>query len=272
MNFKFFIISIILISGFVSITFAQTVSAQKIIEYSEQEINKMKNKAVLLTMEDGTFTIELFPEYAPDTVSNFLELVESGYYDGVVFHRIIPGFMIQAGDPNTKDPGTDRSLWGQGGPGYNIDAEFNLIQHDRGIVSMARGEHVDSAGSQFFIVHKDSNFLDGKYTAFGRLAIGTYSDRQLDTVANLQTDSRDAPLDVSRATIKEATILEPISFSGFGEPEMNKSVITQYEKDLGEVANYFNGLYDVSFDLPYRWLLDDRTGDNLNLVIEPGAI
>jgi len=123
-------------------------------EFSQQEIDEMKQKAVLITMNGGTFMIEFFPEDAPNTVDNFLKLVESGYYDGIVFHRIIPGFMIQTGDPNTKDPNVDRSLWGQGGPGYEIREEFNTLQHDRGIVSMARSNHPDSAGSQFFIVHK----------------------------------------------------------------------------------------------------------------------
>jgi len=150
MNFRFFIISIILTSGFVGVTFAETVSAEK--EFSQGEIDEMKHKAVLITMNGGTFLIELFPEDAPNTVQNFLKLVESGYYDGTVFRRIIPGFLIQGGDPNTK--GSDRSLWGQGGPGYQINEEFNGIQHNRGIVSMARGDHPDTAGSQFFIVHR----------------------------------------------------------------------------------------------------------------------
>ena len=143
MNFRFFIISIILTSGFVGITFAETVSAEK--EFSQKEIDEMKSKAILISMDDGTFMIELFPEDAPNTVHNFLKLVESGYYDGIVFHRILPGFMIQTGDPNTKDLDADRSLWGQGGPGYSINAEFNTIQHDRGIVSMARSQPPDSA-------------------------------------------------------------------------------------------------------------------------------
>ena len=99
MNFKFFIISIILTSGFVGVTFAETVSAEK--EFSQKEIDEMKLKAILISMDDGTFMIELFPEDAPNTAHNFLKLVESGYYDGIVFHRILPGFMIQAGDPNT---------------------------------------------------------------------------------------------------------------------------------------------------------------------------
>ena len=164
MNFIFLIISLVLVSGLVGSVFAQQTTVEK--EYSLKEIEEMKNKAVLITTNEGTFFIELFPEDAPNTVNNFLKLVESGYYDGIVFHRIIPNFMIQAGDPNTIGPDSDRSLWGQGGPGYNINEEFNTIQHDRGIISMARSHHPDTAGSQFFIVHKDSNQLDGKYTAF----------------------------------------------------------------------------------------------------------
>ena len=159
-------------SGFVGSAFAQQIVQLTPQEFSQEEIDEMKQKAVIITMNGGTFFIEFFPEEAPNTVHNFLKLVESGYYDGIVFHRIIPGFMIQTGDPNTKDPDVDRSLWGQGGPGYQINEEFNTIQHDRGIVSMARSNHPDSAGSQFFIVLEDSNHLDGQYTAFGRLIPG----------------------------------------------------------------------------------------------------
>ena len=143
-------------SGFVGSAFAQQIVQLEPQEFSQQEIDEMKQKAVLITMNGGTFLIEFFPEDAPNTVHNFLKLVESGYYDGMVFHRIIPGFMIQTGDPNTKNPNVDRSLWGQGGPGYQIQEEFNTLQHDRGIVSMARSNHPDSAGSQFFIVLEDS--------------------------------------------------------------------------------------------------------------------
>ena len=110
MNFVFLIISLVLISGFVGSVFAQQMTVEK--EYSLKEIAEMKNKAVLITTNVGTFMIELFPEDAPNTVNNFLKLVESGYYDGIVFHRIIPGFMIQAGDPNTIGPDSDRSLRG----------------------------------------------------------------------------------------------------------------------------------------------------------------
>jgi len=259
-----------LIFGFVSIVFTQTISAEK--EFSREEIDEMKSKAVLITMNDGSFMIELFPEDAPNTVNNFLKLVESGFYDGVVFHRIIPGFMIQAGDPNTKDPEVDRSSWGQGGPGYNINAEFNTLQHDRGIVSMARSQHPDSAGSQFFIVHKDSNFLDGQYTAFGKLVPGTYSNRLLDTIASLETDARDAPLDVSRATITKATILDDFTATGFGGPDRNESIVFETKTAGGLTERYVNSLHKVSFDLPYRWAVIEGVGNYLNLVLEPGPL
>jgi len=159
MNFKFLIISIAIMSGFAGSAFAEE-HVDRCLEYTDgvctyilpeiyapqkefslEEIDEMKHKAVQIAMNGGTFLIEFFPEDAPNTVHNFLKLVESGYYDGIVFHRIIPGFMIQTGDPNTKDPDVDRSLWGQGGPGYQINEEFNTIQHDRGIVSMARSNH-----------------------------------------------------------------------------------------------------------------------------------
>ena len=205
MNFKFLIISVVILSGFAGSAFAQCSDCIPQQEFSQEEIDEMKHKAVIITMNSGTFFIEFFPEDAPNTVHNFLELVESGYYDGTVFHRIIPGFMIQGGDPNTKDPDSDRRLWGQGGPGYQIFEEFNTYQHDRGIVSMARSDHKDSAGSQFFIVHKDSPHLDGKYTVFGRLVPGL--PNALDHIASLETDGNNAPLDLLEARIITAKYL-----------------------------------------------------------------
>ena len=197
----------------------------------------MKQKAVLITMHEGTFMIEFFPEDAPNTVHNFLQLVESGYYDGIVFHRIITGFMIQAGDPNTKDPEIDRSLWGQGGPGYQIQEEFNTLQHDRGIVSMARSNHPDSAGSQFFIIHKDSPHLDGQYTAFGRLVPGM--PQHLNDIAALATDDNDAPLDLLKATITTAKILEPYVSSGLTAPDRNQSIIVEEKNRRRPNPNLF---------------------------------
>ena len=265
MNFIFLIISLVLISGFVGGASAQQMTVEK--EYSLEEIEEMKSKAVLITMNDGTFMIELFPEDAPNTVNNFLELVERGYYDGVVFHRIIPNFMIQAGDPNTVGPDSDRSLWGQGGPGYMIKEEFNTIQHDRGIVSMARSNHPDSAGSQFFIMHKDNNQLDGKYTIFGRLVPGL--PQALDTIAELETYQNNQPVDVSRATIIKASILPGFSTDNFSPPERNDSIVKRSKELGGVVDTYYNTLHDVTFTIPYRWAVTSEGGDNLNLTVKP---
>jgi peptidyl-prolyl cis-trans isomerase B (cyclophilin B) len=271
MNLKFLIISIVIISGFVGSAFAQTMSVEK--EFSQEEIDEMKRTAVYIGMSEGSFLIELFPEDAPNTVDRFLKLVESGYYDGTVFHRIIPGFMIQGGDPNTK--GSDRSFWGQGDPGYTINEEFNTIQHDRGIVSMARGNDPNSAGSQFFIVHRDSNHLDGEYTAFGRLiplALNPTlqgSFQTLDMIANLETDNRDAPLDVTKATIVEASITKDFSISAFGEPDRIVSIVKKIRSAGGVFEKYSNFFHDVSFSLPLRWAVVEGTGDYLNLVLQP---
>ena len=270
MNFVFLIVSLVLISGFVGSAFAQSVTVEK--EYSFGEIEEMRNKAVLITTNEGTFMIELFPEDAPNTVNNFLKLIESDYYDGVVFHRIIPNFMIQTGDPNTKGPNSDRNTWGQGGPGYTINEEFNTIQHDRGIVSMARSQHVDSAGSQFFIVHKDNNQLDGKYTVFGRLVPGTHSIATLDIVAKIETNRFDQPIDTSSATIIKTSIIDDFSTSGFAPPDRNISIIKKIREYGGITEKYHNTLHDVSFHTPYRWVVTEGEGDYLNLMIEPGAL
>jgi len=270
MNFVFLIISLVLISGFVGSAFAQTMTAEK--EYSLEEITEMKNKAVLFSTLDGTFMIELFPHDAPNTVDNFLKLVESGYYNGIVFHRIIPGFMIQAGDPNTIGSDSDRNTWGQGGPGYTIKEEFNTIQHDRGIVSMARSQNVDSAGSQFFILHKDNNQLDGKYTVFGRLVPGTHSIAALDNIAKIKTNSFDQPIDTTSATITKASVIDGFSTSGFAPPDRNNSLITQIKEYGGITEKYHNTLHDVSFHTPYRWTVIEGEGEYLNLTIEPNSL
>jgi len=242
-------------------------------EFSQEEIDEMKQKAVLITTNGGTFMIEFFPEDAPNTVSNFLQLVESGYYDGVVFHRIIPGFMIQTGDPNTKDPNVDRSLWGQGGPGYQIKEEFNSIQHDRGIVSMARSSHVDSAGSQFFIVHKDANHLDGQYTVFGRLIPGIpASFYALDLIAALGTDANNAPLNLLESTILTATILDPYTSSGLVPAERNQSIIEKEKREGGITEIYFNDVHNVGFDIPYRWDITEAKGKQFGVIMEPSDL
>ena len=128
------------------------------------------SKAVIKT-KFGDMEIVLFPDKAPNHVQNFIKLAKSGYYNGTIFHRVIPGFMIQGGDPNTKDPNKPET-YGMGGPNEKLKAEFNDTPHRRGIVSMARTNDPNSAGSQFFIVVKDSNFLDRQYTVFGEVVKG----------------------------------------------------------------------------------------------------
>ena len=145
--------------------------------------------SVIISTNLGNIQFELLPDIAPETVRNFVKLAKSGFYDGTLFHRVIPNFMIQGGDPNTKEP--DKSTWGTGGPGYNIKAEFNSRSHLRGIVSMARSTDPDSAGSQFFIVTSDSTFLDRQYTAFGQVSDGM---DVVDKIVNLPRDGNDCPL------------------------------------------------------------------------------
>ena len=136
----------------------------------------------------GNIKFSLLPDIAPETVRNFSQLAKSGFYNETLFHRVIPGFMIQGGDPNTKNP--DKSTWGQGGPGYNLKAEFNSRSHLRGNVSMARATDPDSAGSQFFIVTNDSTFLDRQYTVFGEVIEGI---EVADKIVNLPKDGNDCP-------------------------------------------------------------------------------
>lgn len=141
----------------------------------------------------GNISFKLLPELAPETVRNFEKLARDGFYDGTLFHRVIPGFMIQGGDPNTK--GSNKSSWGMGGPGYTVKAEFNSRSHHRGIVSMARAQDPDSAGSQFFIVTTDSTFLDRQYTVFGEVIEGM---DVADKIVNLQRDQNDCPLEEAK--------------------------------------------------------------------------
>jgi peptidyl-prolyl cis-trans isomerase B (cyclophilin B) len=129
------------------------------------------NEVAVINTTDGQMVIAFWPEAAPNTVANFIKLAQKGFYDGTCFHRIIKGFMIQGGDPLTKDPSKE-ALWGTGGPGYTIKAEFNDHSHQFGVISMARGSDPDSAGSQFFICDGNASFLDHQYTAFGHLIKG----------------------------------------------------------------------------------------------------
>jgi peptidyl-prolyl cis-trans isomerase B (cyclophilin B) len=159
-----------------------------------------KNPIVTIEMENGgLIKIELYPEVAPNTVNNFISLVKNSFYDGTIFHRVIEGFMIQGGDPD----GT-----GMGGPGYSIKGEFfsngfeNNLAHERGVISMARSQAPDSAGSQFFIMHEDSPHLDGQYAAFGRVIQGI---EEVDRIVHVEKNYQDRPKEeemMKRVTIE----------------------------------------------------------------------
>jgi peptidyl-prolyl cis-trans isomerase B (cyclophilin B) len=150
--------------------------------------NSTDEVAVINTTE-GTMVIAFWPDVAPNTVANFKKLARSGFYDGTCFHRVIKNFMIQGGDPLTKDLGKE-AMWGTGDPGYKIKAEFNDRSHTRGVISMARSQDPDSAGSQFFICHGNPTFLDHQYTAFGKLIKG---DDVLEKIATTSTHPPDRP-------------------------------------------------------------------------------
>ena len=160
----------------------------------------MKNPIVTITMENGkVIKAELYPDVAPNTVANFVTLVRKGFYNGLIFHRVIPGFMIQGGDPT----GT-----GMGGPGYSIKGEFsangfkkNTLKHTRGVLSMARSMMKDSAGSQFFVMHADAPHLDGQYAAFGKVIEGMDA---VDHVAETKTGFQDRPVEDQR--MKQVTV------------------------------------------------------------------
>ena len=169
-----------------------------------------QNPIVTFTMENGdVMKAELYPDVAPNTVNNFISLVKKGFYDGLIFHRVIAGFMIQGGDPEGS---------GMGGPGYSIKGEFNYngvennLKHSRGVLSMARAQHPDSAGSQFFIMHADAPHLDGQYAAFGKLVEG---EDVLDSIASIDTDWSDRP--------RSPQVMKTVTVDTFGvdyaEPE-----------------------------------------------------
>lgn len=164
----------------------------------------MQNPVVTITMKDGgVIKVELYPDKAPNTVNNFISLANHNFYDGLIFHRVISGFMIQGGDPE----GT-----GMGGPGYSIKGEFsqnrfnNDLKHERGVISMARSMMPDSAGSQFFIMHQDAPHLDGAYAAFGKVIEGM---DVVDRIADTATDYSDRP--------REDQVMETVTVETFGQ-------------------------------------------------------
>ena len=184
-------------------------AAEKTETKEETNVDKTHPIATITMKDGGVIELELYPEIAPESVKNFISLSNSGFYDGLIFHRVIAGFMIQGGDPDGR---------GTGGPGYSIKGEFsangvkNDLSHLRGVISMARAQAFDSAGSQFFICHADSQFLDGQYAAFGKVTSGL---DVVDRIAKTTTDSRDKPY---KDQIMETVRVETWGVE-YGEPE-----------------------------------------------------
>ena len=165
--------------------------------FNKQEIERMKQTKAVLETKFGEITLKFFPEVAPKHVNSFIELASSGFYDGTTFHRVVPGFVIQGGDPNSKSE--DRSQHGTGGPGYTLEAEFSNNPHKRGTLSMARAADPNSAGSQFFICVADAAFLDGQYTVFGEVSEGM---DVVDEIVAQPRDSRDNPTERVEMKVK----------------------------------------------------------------------
>ncbi len=174
---------------------AQETGDKKVVDKAEETVAKASG--ALIETKYGNIEIKFFPDVAPGHVDNFVKLTKDGFYDGTIFHRVIPGFMIQGGDPNTKGP--NKASYGMGGPGHNIKAEFNDKSHVRGIISMARSQDPDSAGSQFFVVVKDSVFLDRQYTVFATVVEGM---DVVDKIVNLTRNKTDLPDERVEMTIK----------------------------------------------------------------------
>jgi len=183
---------------FLIVLFAGAAYAEvKDRKFTKEEIKKMAETRAEIETKFGKIELKFFPDVAPNHVNNFIELAKKGFYDGTTFHRVIPGFMIQGGDPNSKDP--DRSKHGMGGPGYTVKAEFNSKPHKRGTLSMARSANPDSAGSQFFICVADAPSLDRQYTVFGEVVSGIDVE---DKIVSQPRDSRDNPKDRIEMKVK----------------------------------------------------------------------
>jgi peptidyl-prolyl cis-trans isomerase B (cyclophilin B) len=165
--------------------------------FNKQEIQIMEQTTAIIETKFGEINLKFFPEVAPNHVKSFIDLANDGFYDGTTFHRIVPGFVIQGGDPNTKSD--DRSRHGMGGPGFTLKAEFSKLPHKRGSLSMARAANPDSAGSQFFICVADAPFLDGEYTIFGEVVEGM---DVVDKIVSQPKDQRDNPIERVEMKVK----------------------------------------------------------------------
>lgn len=167
-----------------------------------RKMTDYKDKVAELHTSAGEIDIRFFPDVAPNHVKNFIDLAQQGFYNGTKFHRVIPGFMIQGGDPNTKSG--NPASWGTGGSGKNVGAEFNTVSHKRGIVSMARSSDPNSASSQFFIVVKDSTFLDRQYTVFGQVTKGMDVADKIVGAARDANDRPNSPTTITKIVIRDA--------------------------------------------------------------------
>ena len=231
---------------------------------------------VVMYTEQGILVIELFPDDAPNHVANFASLTADGFYDQTLFHRIIPGFMIQGGDPNTRlGSGAPESSWGTGGLDANVAAEFNDIMHDRGIVSMARSAHPDSAGSQFFIVHQNANFLDGQYTVFGRLATQESYDT-LDAIAFAGTDSDDRPIQPDSVRIIAAEVLtrSQAAASGIDLLDQPSPARIQQAATTSEPIDpvFTDENLNLSITFPEGWVIQTTRGGDLPNIVAVGPL
>jgi len=240
-----------------------------IIAITPQAFAEYEDTIVVMETDSGRLIIEFFPQFAPNHVENFVTLSEDGFYTGTIFHRIIEGFMIQGGDPKSADPNSSMSEWGTGDPGYSIDAEFNNIEHKRGIVSMARSSDPNSAGSQFFIVHKDSNFLDGQYTVFGRI-LTDESFETLDRIATMTTAPNDQPMDAWKAIIKNVIVMDRSELANL--PEYETPVTTAEGNALiAPTTSQPNSFpeYGLSFTSPAGWIVQTPppSGNNPDIVV-----
>ena len=195
--FKVFFAAILGICVSFAVSAQQGMLTPKTTTITKEEIKKMSTTKAIIETKFGSITLKFFPDVAPGHVKNFIDLAKKGLYDGTTFHRVIPGFMIQGGDPNSKD--ANKSKHGQGGPGYTIKAEFNDKPHKRGTLSMARAGHPDSAGSQFFICVADARFLDKQYSAFGEVESGMEA---VDKIVSQPRDASDNPNDRIEMKVK----------------------------------------------------------------------
>jgi peptidyl-prolyl cis-trans isomerase B (cyclophilin B) len=171
--------------------------------YNTCSMADSNSSIAVITTDAGTMKLKFWPEVAPKTVENFIKLAGEGFYDGTAFHRIVKGFMIQGGDPLSKE---DHPQVGTGGPGYKIKAEFNDRPHVKGVISMARSQHPDSAGSQFFICLAEASFLDGQYTAFGELIEGEDILENIGNTPTTMSNSGERSKPENRVGVKSITI------------------------------------------------------------------